>query len=214
MNSGLSSQQAILGVQGTCNRMNKFISNPEEGVIRRHRYTVDEYYRMGDSGILKQGDRVELIEGEIVDMVPVGSAHVGVVNRLNRLLVQALGDRAIVSVQNPVRLSAFSEPEPDIALLRPRDDFYSGAHPGPTNVLLIIEVSDSSLDYDRDVKLPLYARHEIPVVWLIDIQRKQLLVFRSPTREGYRDQLVFTSSEVSRVPGLEGIDVNLDGLFP
>lgn len=194
--------------------MNKFTSNPEEGVIRRHRYTVDEYYRMGDSGILKQGDRVELIEGEIVDMVPVGSAHVGIVNRLNRLLVQALGDRAIVSVQNPVRLSAFSEPEPDIALLRPRDDFYSGAHPGPTNVLLIIEVSDSSLDYDRDVKLPLYARHEIPVVWLIDIQRKQLLVFRSPTREGYRDQLVFTSSEVSRVPGLEGIDVNLDGLFP
>ena len=183
-------------------------------MIRRHRYTVDEYYRMGDSGILKQGDRVELIEGEIVDMVPVGSAHVGIVNRLNRLLVQALGDRAIVSVQNPVRLSAFSEPEPDIALLRPRDDFYSGAHPGPTNVLLIIEVSDSSLDYDRDVKLPLYARHEIPVVWLIDIQRKQLLVFRSPTREGYRDQLVFTSSEVSRVPGLEGIDVNLDGLFP
>ena len=194
--------------------MNKFTSNPEEGLIRRHRYTVDEYYRMGQSGILKQGDRVELIEGEIVDMVPAGSAHVGIVNRLNRLLVQALGDRAIVSVQNPVRLSAFSEPEPDIALLRPRDDFYSGAHPGPANVLLIIEVSDSSLDYDRDVKLPLYARHEIPVVWLIDIQRKQLLVFRSPTREGYRDQLVFTSSEVSRVPGLEGIDVNLDGLFP
>ena len=194
--------------------MNKFTSNPEEGLIRRHRYTVDEYYRMGQSGILKQGDRVELIEGEIVDMVPAGSAHVGIVNRLNRLLVQVLGDRAIVSVQNPVRLSAFSEPEPDIALLRPRDDFYSGAHPGPTNVLLIIEVSDSSLDYDRDVKLPLYARHEIPVVWLIDIQRKQLLVFRSPTREGYRDQLVFTSSEVSRVPGLEGIDVNLDGLFP
>ncbi len=194
--------------------MNKFISNPEEGLIRRHRYTVDEYYRMGDSGILKQGDRVELIEGEIVDRVPVGSAHVGVVNRLNRLLVQALGDRAIVSVQNPVRLSAFSEPEPDIALLRPRDDFYSGAHPGPTNVLLIIEVSDSSLDYDRDVKLPLYARHEIPVVWLIDIQRKQLLDFRTPAREGYKDLRVLRSPEVAWVPGMEGMDVNLDGLFP
>lgn len=194
--------------------MNKFISNPDEGLIRRHRYTVDDYYRMGDSGILKQGDRVELIEGEIVDMVPVGSAHVGIVNHLNRLLVQAVGDRAIVSVQNPIRLSAFSEPEPDIALLIHRDDYYSGAHAGPENVLLIIEVSDSSLDYDRDVKLPLYARHEIPVVWLIDIQQKQLLVFRSPSREGFKERLVLKSSEPCPVPGCEGIEVDLGGLFP
>ena len=194
--------------------MNKFTSNPEEGLIRRHRYTVDEYYRMGQSGILKQGDRVELIEGEIVDMVPAGSAHVGIVNRLNRLLVQAVGHRAIVSVQNPVRLSAFSEPEPDIALLMPRDDFYSSAHPGPADVLLLIEVSDSSLDYDRGVKLPLYARHEIPVVWLIDIQRKQLLIFSSPSREGFKERIVLKSPEACQVPGFEGIEVGLDGLFP
>jgi len=194
--------------------MNKLMPNPEEGLIRRHRYTVDEYYRMGESGILKQGDRVELIEGEIVDMVPVGSTHVGIVNRLNKLLVQTLGDKAVVSVQNPVRLSAFSEPEPDIALLRPRNDFYSGAHPGPADVLLIIEVSDSSLDYDRGVKLPLYARHEIPVVWLVDIQQKQMLVFRSPSREGFKEKFVSKFHEACPVPGFEDIEVDLGGLFP
>jgi len=194
--------------------MNKLISNPEEGLIRQHRYTVDEYYRMGQSGILKQGDRVELIEGEIVDLVPVGSAHAGIVNRLNRLLVQTLGDKAVVSVQKPVRLSAFSEPEPDIVLLKPRDDFYSGAHPGPADVLLIIEVSDASFDYDRGVKLPLYARHEIPVVWLIDIQQKQLLVFRSPSREGFKEKFVMKSPEACPVPCFEDIEVDLGGVFP
>ena len=168
---------------------------------------------MGETGALAPDARVELIDGEIVDMPPIGSVHAGIVNQLNRMLGQAVGDTAVVGVRNPVELSNRSEPEPDLTLLRPRDDFYKRAHPRPADVLLVIEVADSSLAWDHDVKRPLYARHGIPEVWIVDVGGGRLLTFAEPTDDGYAR--VSRRSDLSAVPVsmLDGLQVNLSTLF-
>ena len=153
--------------------------------LRRHRFTTDDYHRLGEAGILGEDDRVELIDGEIVEMNPIGGPHLGSVNRINHLFVRSVGDRAVVHVQNPIRLDEHSEPQPDVCLLRVRADFYASGPPGPADVLLLIEVSDSSLTYDRQVKLPLYARGGIPEAWVLDLGHNRLLVFREPVDGGY-----------------------------
>ncbi|HXG42619.1 MAG TPA: Uma2 family endonuclease [Dehalococcoidia bacterium] len=157
--------------------------------VVRHRFSVEDYHRMAQAGILGEDDRVELIDGEVVHMAPMGSRHGAQVRRLQRRLERALEDRASVSVQSPLRLGEFSEPEPDLALLRPREDDYASAHPGAGDVLLVIEVGDTSADYDRQVKVPLYARHGVPEVWLIDLERGQVEVYRGPQGEGYAEVL-------------------------
>jgi Uma2 family endonuclease len=135
-----------------------------------HLFTVAEYYRMADVGILKEDDRVELIEGEIVEMSPIGSRHGGCVDKLNRLLSDALREKPFqIRVQGAVRLSRFSEPQPDIALLHARADFYMESQPIASDIVLVIEVADSSLMYDRHTKIPLYLRSGIPEVWLVDL---------------------------------------------
>lgn len=153
--------------------------------IVRWKLDVHEYHRMGEAGILTDDDRVELIEGELVQMSPIVSGHSGTVNALTRLLVLAAGNRAMVSVQNPVRLDVHNEPQPDFALLRPRADEYRSELPAPSDVLLLIEVADSSLRFDRLVKLPLYARRRIPEVWIVDLPAGAVEVCRGPTPEGY-----------------------------
>jgi len=155
--------------------------------ILRHRITVDEYYRMADLGILPPDARVELIEGEIIDMAPIGTGHGATVMQLDRLLQKAVGDRAYVFVQSPERLSDISEPQPDLALVKPRSDFYRTQHPAPADTFLIIEVSESSLRYDLQVKAPLYARHGIPEYWVIDLKGRQVRFFRSPESGQYAD---------------------------
>jgi Uma2 family endonuclease len=152
---------------------------------RRHRLSVADYYRMAEVGILAPDARVELIDGEIIDMAPIGSRHNATVNRLAEILKSAAGDTVIVQAQGSISLGAFSEPEPDIALLRRRGDFYWSAQPGAADIVLIVEVAGSSLAYDRDVKVPLYARHGIPEVWLIDIETQRLKRYREPSRNGY-----------------------------
>ena len=152
---------------------------------RHRRLTVEDYYRMGEVGILQPNERVELIEGKIIDMAPPGDLHAGTVNQLANLLQRAAGDRAIVGVQNPVMLDRYSEPQPDLALLVPRADFYKSARPRPGDVLLVIEVADTSLSYDRDVKVSLYARHGIPEVWLVDVRGKRLTRYRDPADGAY-----------------------------
>ena len=179
----------------------------------QHLHTVEDYYRMAESGILKPEDRVELIEGVIVDMVPIGSRHVAAVNRLNQILVDAVAGEAIVSVQNPIRLNDLSEPEPDIALLKPRQDFYAVAHPGPDDALLIIEVANSSLNYDRNVKLPLYARHNILQVWLIDLSTKELWFYSRPQDGIFTEQSKADLRQPVTVPGMGGVKVDLSILF-
>ena len=155
--------------------------------LLRRRFTVDEYDRMTQAGILGEDDRVELLEGEIVEMAPIGSRHAACVKRLNQLMSQRVAGRAIVAVQDPIKLSDFSEPQPDLALLRPRPDFYSESHPGPDDVLLVVEVSDTSADYDRAVKVPLYAAAAIPEVWLVDLAAGTIEVHRGPSSGGYGD---------------------------
>lgn len=151
--------------------------------LSRHRLTVADFHKMGEIGILDQNARVELLEGEMADMPPIGSLHAGVVKLLIRLLTLAVGKTAIVDAQNPVVLDEHSEPQSDIALLKPRADFYTKAHPGPKDVLLLIEVADSSAHYDRSVKIPLYARAHIAEVWLVDLLQKRLEIYRLPRPE-------------------------------
>jgi Uma2 family endonuclease len=154
--------------------------------IQKHYFSVDDYYRMADAGVFPVAARVELIEGEVIEMSPIGNRHAGCVNRLGMLLSRATSDFAIVAVQNPVRLNDFSEPQPDIALLKPRDDYYSNAHPTPADVLLIIEVADTTVAYDRSVKLPLYARAGIPEAWLMVLPKDLVEVHSQPVNGKYQ----------------------------
>ena len=155
--------------------------------LARRRFTVDEYHRMGQTGILGEDDRLELLEGEILEMAPIGSRHQATVDRLNAIFSRRSADMATVRVQGPVRLGENSEPQPDITILRWRADFYASAHPGPYDVLLLVEVSDTSTDYDREVKLPLYARYGIAEVWLVVLETETIEVYRGPTGQEYRE---------------------------
>lgn len=154
--------------------------------LQKHYFNVDEYYRMAEVGLLSPDDRVELIEGEIVEMSPIGKTHGGTVKRSNRLLNRELGDAVVVSVQDPIHLNDFSEPQPDLALLKPRKDFYSHSHPTPDDVLVVIEVADTSVNYDRNVKLPLYARAGIPEAWLMVLQKDVIEVHSQPRNGKYQ----------------------------
>lgn len=155
--------------------------------LQKRLFTVEEYNRMAEAGILGEDDRVELIDGEIIQMSPIGRRHAGCVNRLNRILAVRVGDRAVVAVQNPVQLSDRSEPQPDVALLIPRADFYSQAHPQPQEVLLIVEVANTTAEYDREVKVPLYAQANISEVWVVDLVGELVEVYRQPSLDGYAE---------------------------
>lgn len=146
----------------------------------RHLISVEAFHRMGETGILGPADRVELIDGEIIDMSPIGALHAAIVDLLARHFGRSAQASVFIRCQNPLRLDGLSEPEPDIAILKPRADFYTTGHPSPADVLLVIEVADSSLAYDLGVKVPLYARHGIPEVWVIDATTRQTRVFREP----------------------------------
>lgn len=152
--------------------------------LLKRRFTVDEYHRMARAGILSEDDRVELVEGEIVEMAPIGSRHAACVGRLTALF-SAAQTAAIVWVQNSIRLGRRSEPQPDLTLLRPRADFYASGHPGPQDVLLVVEVAETSADADREVKVPLYARAGVLEAWLVDLDRGVVEVHRRPSPERY-----------------------------
>lgn len=164
--------------------------------LRRHRLTVEDYYKMGEAGIFTEKDRVELIEGEIIDMVPIGSQHAYTINKiLNHFLMKQLFGDVIVRIQDPLRLDQYNEPEPDIALVTNKD--YSNHHPGPADTLLVIEVADSSLSYDIDIKTPLYARHHIPEVWVINLMDKKIHIFSDPANGAYQNTHEITTGKLS-----------------
>jgi len=156
-------------------------------VVERARrlFTIEEYHRMAETGILQPDDRVELIDGEIFEMSPIGSRHAACVNNLNRILVLGLGVRAVVSPQNPVQIPRYSEPEPDVAVLRARS--YKTLAPVTEDVLLLVEVADTSLRFDRTVKLSLYARAGIPEYWLADANAETVTIYRQAGNEMYTD---------------------------
>jgi len=179
--------------------------------IVRHRLTVSDYYRMAEVGILKPDARVELIEGEIIDMAPMGSRHADVVSELSSRLVAAVGRDARVRCQLPITLDEYSEPEPDVVVVKPRR--YAARHPAPEDVLLLIEVSDSSLAFDRSVKLPLYARHGIPDVWIVDLSTNQIYAHRDPRDGRYDTATLLEISLSAAIPMLPGSILDLTGLF-
>lgn len=175
--------------------------------------TVDEYYDMDRTGLLEPDARVELIEGEVVHMPPIGSRHGSIAEFLDHVLDRALTDRACVRDQLPVRLSNVSEPVPDITVAKPRADRYKLAHPTAPDVLLIVEVSHSTLRYDSNVKVPLYARHGIPEVWIVDLNNNQLRTYRTPSEGHYRYTASTADPGIMSVPGVPDIKVDLSKLF-
>lgn len=180
---------------------------------RRHRLTVGDYYRMAEVGIFRPEQRVELVEGAIIDVPPPGSRHAGTLKQLGRRFQRTVGDAAIVQVQDPIALGRYSEPQPDLALVRPRPDFYKTAHPQAEDVLLVIEVADTSLPYDRDVKVPLYARFAIPEVWLLDLEGRRLTRHSEP-REGEYARVDEPALDVAIGVGLlPGVEIELRSVF-
>lgn len=181
--------------------------------LERYKFTVDDYYRMAEAGILEQDARVELIEGEIVMMTPIGSRHAAGVRVLARQLARCYGDGAIVDVQNPIVLDDHSEPQPDVCVLRPRDDSYASAHPRPADVLLLIEVADSSIGYDRATKLPLYGRSGIAEVWIDDLAREVVDRYRQPFEGGYAERRTYRRGERLPLPALAA-ELAVDDILP
>ncbi len=173
-----------------------------------HRITVDDFHRMAEAAILSADARVELIEGEIIDMAPIGSRHAALVNRLTRELVLSVRGAAIVSVQNPIILGDLSQPEPDFALLKPKANDYNDSLPEATDILLLIEIADSTLDYDRKIKTKLYARFDILEYWLIDAVENSVTLFQKPLQGKYT--IAKTLLEPAHLSPLQLQDVKLN----
>ncbi|MBA4116975.1 MAG: Uma2 family endonuclease [Rubrobacter sp.] len=171
--------------------------------VTRRRFTVHEYHRMAEAGILHEDDRVELIDGELIEMAAIGGRHATCVRELNRLLSRQVGDELRVDVQNPIRLGEHWEPQPDLAMIVTRD--YGESLPAPEDILLLIEVSDTTLAYDRNVKLPLYARFGIREVWIVDLAGQTIERHTEPTPASYHLMRRATRGETlasETVPGL------------
>jgi Uma2 family endonuclease len=180
---------------------------------RPHRLTVDEYRKMAEVGLLARDLRVELINGEIIDMAPIGSRHAALVNDLARMFNRVAVPQACVWAQSPVVLGSDSEPQPDLSLLRPRADRYSSSLPGAADVLLLVEVSDTTFRYDSGRKLALYATHGIPEVWIVDIEGKKLHVFRSPVGDKYEHVDVMPMPGTIALSQLSSVAVDTSELF-
>jgi Uma2 family endonuclease len=181
--------------------------------IERRWFSVEEYDRMIKSGILTADERVELIEGEIVKMSPIGELHAACVKRLNAFFNRLVGRDVIIGVQDPVHLNDFSRPQPDVALLKPRDDFYAQAHPTPDDILLIVEVADTTAASDRAVKVPLYARTGIPVVWLVDLQRDLIEIYARPVNGAYQEAREARRGDTLTLESLPVLKFNVDEIL-
>jgi Uma2 family endonuclease len=182
-------------------------------LLKRHRITVAGYDRMGEAGVFPPEARVELIDGEVIDMASISSRHAAAVARLTRAATAAVGTTVIVQVQNPLRLGDLSEPEPDLMLLKQRTDFYAGAHPTAADVLLLIEVADTSARYDREIKLPLYARHGVCEVWIVDLNARLVRFFRAPKGDAFADVTTSETPGATPVAALPGVALDLTGLL-
>jgi len=176
-------------------------------------FTIETYHRLAELGVLDEDDRVELLDGQIVAMTPVGSRHAAAVGRLTRVFGERAGNRSIVWVQNPIVVSQTWEPQPDVCLLRPRDDFYAAAHPRADAALLVIEVAETSLERDRDVKIPRYAAAGIPEAWLMDLAADTVTTYREPGPEGYGEIVTLSRAETLRPVLLPGLAVGVDDIL-
>ncbi len=169
--------------------------------VSKRLINVEEYYKMSEVGILGPKDHVELIHGEIIEMSPIGSRHASAVNQLAKLIIKLFDEEVIVSIQAPVHVDAENEPEPDISILNYREDHYSGSHPKPEDILILIEVADSSYAYDVEVKAPLYASANVPEFWMINLEKKQLEVYQSPRDNDYMKKEIFKPADTVSILG-------------
>jgi len=181
--------------------------------VAKKLFTVDEYHRMGEAGIFHPEARLELIEGEVIEMSPVGDRHIVCVNRANALFSARLAGKAMVSVQNPVRLGRYTEPQPDILLAPWRDDFYASHRLSAKDALLVIEISDSTVRYDRNRKMPLYAKAGVRELWLENLQEDLILVYRDPQPESFATSLVFERGESLSMTAFPQISFTVDELL-
>ena len=186
------------------------IETPE---IQRWQFTVADFMRMGEAGILSEDDRVELIDGEVRAMSPVGPTHGAVINRLTAFFVPIFIGKAVVSVQNPVQLNDFTEPLPDVTILRYRKDFYGIAHPGPGDVLLLIEVADSSLRYDRGEKRVRYAQAGIPEYWVVDVAQRRVFQYINPEATGYRFERILVEGDAAVSAFAPDVSLSMSEIF-
>jgi Uma2 family endonuclease len=180
----------------------------------RRLFTIHDYHRMVDAGILTEDDRVELLDGEIVQMTPIGSRHAGTVKRLTRVLVGGLGRDAVVGIQDPVILDDFSEPEPDVSVCVPRDDDYTSSHPRPDEILLLVEVADTSERYDRLRKLPRYAAVGVPETWLVDLTQNVIDVYGAPGPNGYEEHTTLGPGASLSPLRFPDVSIAVDDILP
>ena len=182
--------------------------------LLRRSFTVEDYHRMAQAGILSEDDRVELIDGEILKMAPIGSRHAGAVKRLlDKFIHLQVGRKVMLSVQDPIRLGEHSEPQPDLTVLKPRPDFYAKAHPEPADVFLVVEVAETSAAYDRDMKVPLYAEAGVPEVWVVDVAEAGIEVYREAAPEGYRVRQVVRRGQHLAPEAFPHLDVAVDDIL-
>jgi Uma2 family endonuclease len=186
------------------------MSNPP---FTRKKFRSDEVYKMMEIGILPEESGWELIDGEIIDKMPIGSKHAAIVRKLEKYLERNFGDRLMVSGQNPIRIDEHNEPEPDIALLVPRDDFYAEAHPMAKDVFLVIEVSYSTLEYDREVKKDLYAEAGISEFWLVNLQEETVEVYSQPKNGKYRSVRILEAGETIESNSIENLRLSVDEIL-
>lgn len=180
---------------------------------QKHLTNLAEWHRMGEAGIFSPDSRMELIEGEILHMSPIGFNHAGHLRRINTVFTFLVADKAVVSIQSPVQLGDLSEPEPDFALLRPEPSFYSTRHPNAADVLLLVEVSDSTLRFDRNQKLRLYASHNISEYWIVNLIDNCLEVYRQPQDGDYLQKIVFGKSDSLDLVGLPEIRIEVAAIL-
>jgi Uma2 family endonuclease len=182
-------------------------------VQTQHRFSVKDFYRMAETGVLRPDARVELLEGRIIDMSPIGPFHGALVNRLSRLFNLEAKGRWMVSTQNPLHLDDYSEPEPDIMLLKPAPDDYTSRHPEPSDVFLLIEVSDTTLDFDREKKLPAYGRAGVPEAWIVNLNEQTIEVYREPNFTGYGGKAVLRPGDEAKPQAFPDIAVEIAELL-
>lgn len=178
--------------------------------VAKYLFTVKDFERMGEAGILAEDASFELIEGEILEMAPIGTRHAACVKRLSMHLSRNLGDKLIISTQDPIQLDDFTQPQPDVALLQRREDFYESAHPKPQDVLLLIEVADTTVDYDQLVKLPLYAKAGIPEVWIINLPAESIEIYSAPNEGAYGTQAEVKRSEQAQSQTIPSLSIPAD----
>jgi Uma2 family endonuclease len=184
-----------------------------ETEVTKKLFTVDEYYRMATAGILTENDRVELIDGEIIEMSPTGNRHKACVHRANVFFAEAFGRNAIVSNQSPLRLSNHTEPVPDVIVLKPVPDFYASRECRPEDVLFVVEVSETTLKYDKNTKLPRYAAAGVAEVWIEDLENDLLLVYRNPVGNAFKKSIVLHRGESISPLIFPGVTFNVSDLI-